>query len=324
MADLTDNVQRLERVLVIDGLLRSGAYPSRTTLAGRFEMTPRSVSRDIDFLRDRLGAPVAYDRSKGGYYYTDPSYFLPDISLTEGELLATLVSASGLANVFGGELESAAQKMTARLPDPVKVSLARVAGQLDFHQGANRSLDLTHFSTIRSALGSRPLWMRYFSAHRSEVSERVVEPLHLRFHLGDWYLVAYCRERRDYRTFAVSRVLDVKSQSSPFGAHPDFDPDSYFESALGVFTSEKATVVTIRFSSGQASWVAERTWHPSQALEWRQDGSLELTLEVAVGAELVQWILGYGAQAVVVRPQALADLIVREAQAILERYQEVS
>src|SRR5262249_1965416 len=82
----------LARLAVIDQTIRSRAYPNATFLARQLEAPRRTICRDLDLLRDRLGAPLEFDRRHNGYYYTEPNYCLPLVHLTEGELLALFLA----------------------------------------------------------------------------------------------------------------------------------------------------------------------------------------------------------------------------------------
>jgi predicted DNA-binding transcriptional regulator YafY len=79
---------RLFRLHRIDALLRQGGFPNATTLAEVLEVCSRTVQRDIEFLRDRMDAPVEFDRRRNGYYYTEPTFSLPAMTLREDELQA--------------------------------------------------------------------------------------------------------------------------------------------------------------------------------------------------------------------------------------------
>jgi predicted DNA-binding transcriptional regulator YafY len=82
----------LERFAALDRALRAGRFPNATTLAGELEVSPRTVQRDIEFLRDRWGAPIAFDPARNGYSYADPTYRLAAVTLTEGELVGLFLA----------------------------------------------------------------------------------------------------------------------------------------------------------------------------------------------------------------------------------------
>jgi predicted DNA-binding transcriptional regulator YafY len=78
----------LERVAALDGAIRAGKYPNAGSLSRELDVCRRTVQRDIEFLRDRLGVPLVFDARRNGYTYSDPDYRLPFLMLTQGELIA--------------------------------------------------------------------------------------------------------------------------------------------------------------------------------------------------------------------------------------------
>jgi predicted DNA-binding transcriptional regulator YafY len=78
----------LLRIAAIDRAIRAGEYPNARTIARELEVCPRTIHRDIEFIRDHLQAPLAFDPVRNGYFYENPSFELPLWKLTEGELLA--------------------------------------------------------------------------------------------------------------------------------------------------------------------------------------------------------------------------------------------
>jgi proteasome accessory factor B len=79
---------RITRILRIDDEIRTGKYPNSAVLAKKLEVTPRTILRDIDYLRFMYQAPIEYDFTKRGFYYTEPNFFIKSVILTEGELFS--------------------------------------------------------------------------------------------------------------------------------------------------------------------------------------------------------------------------------------------
>src|SRR5277367_5439923 len=118
----------LRRLLVADHRIRAGDYPNARTLAAEMEVNARTVLRDLEFLRDSLGAPLEYDSRRHGFYYSLPDYALPLLRLSEGELVA-LFLAERLMQTYRGtpyaaDLATAFHKLTAQLSDEVTVDLS--------------------------------------------------------------------------------------------------------------------------------------------------------------------------------------------------------
>src|SRR5262245_14840189 len=91
----------LERIVWLHYQLLAGSYPKARTIAERFEVSEKTAYRTIDFMRDRFHAPIDYSREHQGYYYTEPTFSLPLINLTEGEMLALLL-AERMASAYRG------------------------------------------------------------------------------------------------------------------------------------------------------------------------------------------------------------------------------
>src|SRR5947207_960587 len=126
----------LRRLVTVDRRIRGGDYPNARTLAGELEVHPRTVLRDLEFLRNSLGAPLEYDARQHGYYYSLPDYALPFLRLSEGELVA-LFLAERLMQTYRGtpyaaDLATAFRKLTAQLPDEVTVDLSHLGDTVSF------------------------------------------------------------------------------------------------------------------------------------------------------------------------------------------------
>ena len=117
----------LERMMRIHQEIQSGKYPNMTHLAQELEVSIKSIQRDLDFMRDRLNLPLAYDSRKFGYYYTQEVGAFPTVQISEGELFAMLVAEKALQQYRGTNFErplmSAFRKMAAALPDAEKGNL---------------------------------------------------------------------------------------------------------------------------------------------------------------------------------------------------------
>ena len=85
MSEREDKI-KTHRIIQIDEDIRSGMYPSVQYLVKKYEVSKRTILRDIEFLRDRYQAPLECDKVHKGYYYTDPTFAIKNVLLTEGDL----------------------------------------------------------------------------------------------------------------------------------------------------------------------------------------------------------------------------------------------
>ena len=309
--------------------LKTGRCITAQDLAREFEVHVRTIYRDIDFLRDRLKAPVQA-RGALGYCYSDAGYSLPDLTLTEGELLAFLVAErvvegyAGSGAPFIHRMREGLQKLSQGLGQQVTVAMDDLyQGRYHFDAGPLRQVDPEVLAALHRALAERrTLEIAYEAIHGEGTSRRVVEPYHLLNHRGDWYVVARCRLRRDLRTFSVSRIRGFQEGSESYRIPADFDAEAYFQGALSIFRGGEPQEVRIWFSPRAARWVLERTWHPSQRIEQEPDGSAVLSMTVAPTVEVRNWILGHGSHARVLSPPGLLQEVHQEAEAKVALYRE--
>ncbi|MCD6050235.1 MAG: helix-turn-helix, type 11 domain protein, partial [Verrucomicrobia bacterium] len=82
----------VDRMMRIHQEIKAGKFPNSTSLAHELEVSPKSIQRDLEFMRDRMDLPLAYDQLRKGYYYTEEVSAFPTLQITEGELFALLVA----------------------------------------------------------------------------------------------------------------------------------------------------------------------------------------------------------------------------------------
>jgi predicted DNA-binding transcriptional regulator YafY len=192
----------LRRIVVIDRAVREGQYPNSETLARELEVAPRTIQRDIEFMRDSLLAPLGFSRRKNGYYYTSTQYRLPWFQLTEGELVALFLAGRLLYQYRGtpyhGHLRSAFGKITQFLPDNVSINLGELAESLSVTPTAVALQDIATFQCLATAVQKRQrLEVDYWSVSQNRKTQRTVDPYHLTLIDADWYLIAYCHFRKE-------------------------------------------------------------------------------------------------------------------------------
>src|SRR5262245_23381785 len=142
----------LRRLALIDQLIRSGQHPNASSIARELEVNPRTIHRDLEFLRDSWGAPLEFSHRRNGYYYGDADYSLPLLRLTEGELVARFLAERVMQHYRGTpyakELAAAFLKLTAALPDEVTISLSHLAEVFSVRPSAALPADAARFKRI--------------------------------------------------------------------------------------------------------------------------------------------------------------------------------
>ena len=313
----------LERMLRIHQAVQSGSYPNASTLAKELEVSTKSVHRDIEFMRDRLNLPLEYEDARFGYYYTQEVSSFPTLQITEGELFALLVAEKALQQYRGTNFErpllSAFKKMAASLPDPVSLNLADWEQTISFRMSAESILNLEIFEALaKAAAQKKQITLTYRKPGQPKPEERVVDPYHLANINGEWFLFAYDHLRKDIRTFVPARIQTVQHTGRSFVRPQKFSVEKTLRDSFGVHSGRETFEVVIRFNASAATYIREKRWHPSQEVRELKKGGLELRLRLSSLGEIERWILGWGANAVVLRPPELVASVKSAAQSIVK------
>ena len=312
----------LERMMRIHQAITSGKYPNATKLAAEIEVVTKTIHRDIDFMRERMGLPIEYDTRKFGYYYTEEVNAFPTLQITEGELVALLIAEKALQQYRGTNFEkpliSAFKKMESSLPDTISLNFADWDQSISFRTSAEPVLNLEIFDALAKATAAhRQLELSYRKPGSKQAQPRIVDPYHLANINGEWFLFAYDHLRKDIRTFVPSRIQSVRPTGQTFPRPEKFSVEKILRDSFGVHSAQGDYNVVIRFDTYAADYIREKRWHPSQTLRELKDGGVELRLKLSSLGEIQRWILGWGGSAVVIAPPELIASVTKAAQALL-------
>ena len=317
--------QQLERIMAIDRSIRDEEYPNADRLAKRLEVSRRVIFNDRDFMINRVGAPIEFDRQHGGWFYADKTWVLPGMIVTEGELLAFFLSVEISKRFLGSSLESslrsAVEKISKGVKGPVSVDLETLRSHFTFSGPTLISTNEKVLLDIHHAINySQCFWMRYFTASRGERTERKVHPYHLYNSRGDWYLIAFDEMRNEFRNFLVGRIEEWKILPEKFQRDVKFSLSDWMGSAFQAERGGELTGVSIKFNALTARYIRERNWHASQKIEENEDGSLVLHLQTGGLGEVKRWVLQYGCGAEVLSPESLRQECIEEIRNMGKMY----
>jgi predicted DNA-binding transcriptional regulator YafY len=212
-------MDRTERFYRIDQLLQDRGVVARDAFLVDLGVSPATFKRDLEYMRDRLNAPVVYDADAGGYRYdkqtaTGPRFALPGLWFTEAEAFALVMMEHLLASLDqGGLIGPHIAPLRARLTAILgtgDASAAEVRKRIRLLAFAPRKLPLEHFESIgRATLKRLRIHVTYYARSTDETSGRDVSPQRLVHYRGNWYLDGWCHLRNDLRTFAIDGIRSV-------------------------------------------------------------------------------------------------------------------
>jgi len=324
-------MDRTERFYKIEMLIRNRGGVSFSTLRSELEVSPATLKRDLQYLRERMDAPIVYDRGDDVYRFAavtaagPASHELPGLWFSEREILALLtmhqmISGLDADGVLGRHLQPMVDKLDGMLGANAlesRLMLKRVR----ILSAAARPVRSRHFELIGSALQKRQrLELLYHTRGRGTRSQRIISPLRLVHYRSTWYLDAWCHRTDALRRFALdaieqARVLEQRAKEVATKLI-----EAELDGGYGIFSGKPLGSATLIFDAEVAQWVAREVWHEAQQGLWRDDGRYELRLPYGDGTELVMDALRYAGQVEVVGDEPLRAAFKARLDEALRRF----
>ena len=322
-------MERTERFYIIQNLLRPGRPVARQVFLDRLEVSPATFKRDLEYLRDRMGAPIVYDHAARGYRLdrSDPmatTFELPGLWFSAAEIHALLTLEYIVENLQPGILSQPLAPLRARIRDILGSgdrNRGDLARRIRIIQTGVRDVEPRHFQTIASALlNRRRVAISHFRRQDGSTLEREVSPQRLVHYRGNWYLDTWCHLRRAIRTFSVDAIETVLLTDRTAREVDERRLDRVTSSGYGIFGGARVETAVLQFTPQRARWVAQESWHPDQHGEYELDGSYVLRVPFSDPRELMMDILKHGADVEVLAPASLRAKVVAELARARGRY----
>lgn len=303
-----EEMKRVSRILeTVQMITLNPSRYRRRDLAARFEVTERTIQKDLDVIRHGMKLPLLHS-PKG--YSLEKTPKLPLIHFSFAEALTLFLAVQAARQIPGIELSELAA-VVARLEAIFPLEFASFLRKI-IHKpfisvnGKHRREMLMLLS--RALIEGRKVHMIYETRSRGgDVNERVVRPYHVMPYGRSWQLIGYCEKRDAVLIFKIDRILTAAMTEERYGIPADFDVDEYLGAAWGLMRScGKPVEVVLRFEPEAGHWVAEEHWHRSQQVEEQPDGSILFKLHIVTTPEFVNWILYYGDRVEVLTPHITA------------------
>lgn len=309
----------LERIFTIHNAIVRGRFPNCRSLADQIEVTPKTIQRDINFMRDDLDLPLAYDEIRHGFFYERPVSEFPLLRITVEDIVALFLARHALEPLQGSPLEATLRQSFRRLSGALQGEVTFRWTDLDEafsvrNQGMVPNDVMLFEKLARAVLECREIRFDYRKIDSREWEARSLRPFHLAEVDGGWYVIGHDPMRKARRTFALQRMKAVRVLKTRFARPADFSLADHLGGSFGVWSqpgekSDDRRRIRLRFSGWAARMVSERRWHPSQQLRSRKGDSLEMTIELSSYEEIIRWILSWGAQVEVLEPEELRSAI---------------
>ncbi|MCP4492061.1 MAG: WYL domain-containing protein [Gammaproteobacteria bacterium] len=325
-------MDRTERFYLIDQMLHNQQVVSRAQFLDTLEVSPATFKRDLEYLRDRMAAPIIWDNQLRGYRYdrTDTvtaQYQLPGLWFNTSEIQALLSMDALLENLQPGVLSSHIEPLRTRirvLLDKGDHSVDEIARRIRIIPSTAKTYRNENFQLIVRALLTRSqLHIDYYGRTDDNLSHRHISPQRLIYYRDNWYLDSWCHLREALRSFAVDAIESLTLLTAPALDIDDVILSAQLESGYGIFSGTQTRRAVLRFAPNIARWVSKEQWHPQQQGKCDQQGYYLLTIPYSQDTELVMDILRYGEEVEVLRPISLRKKLVARIESMRQVYTDL-
>jgi predicted DNA-binding transcriptional regulator YafY len=301
---------QIDRLFGIVYLLLESQHTTANELAVRFEVSKRTILRDIDTL-SLAGIPLYTSKGKGGGIFLAEDFVLNKATISEEEQSQILL---------------ALQSLGATQYIDVSGTLSKLGGlfgkgdtnwiEVDFSRWGIPTQDNDKFEQLKQAIIKKfALSFSYVSA-RGERTKRIVYPLKLIFKERSWYLQAWCKDKCGYRTFKISRMLELKLLEENF-----YDQE-FFPPAINPTDSTAPSLIKTKLLFAAEAAYRVYDGFDEQDIQVNQDGSLTVNTELPHDQWLYGYLLSFGTSVQVMAPKVLEDHLRIQVERMYKFYSE--
>lgn len=320
-------MDRTERFYKIESLLHRRRVVTVDDFLQELGVSHATFKRDLEYLRDRICAPIVFDRTLGGYRFDSQEaatlHALPGLWFNASEVHALLSMQQLLDNIEPGLLTPQIQPLRTRLQSLLArddFSVQEVSQRIKLVHAIRRPIHSCFFEQLATAtLRRKRLRIQHWHRERNTHSTREVSPQQLIYYRNNWYLDAWCHQRNALRSFAVDAITEAEFVDKAAKNIASTTLKAQLENGYGIFSnSKKVEWAALHFTPERSRWVAQEVWHPKQRIHTHEDHSITLEVPYNDDRELLMDILKHGAEVEVIKPAALKKRVHDEVKKMLK------
>ena len=296
---------QINRLLEIVYILLDKKMVTAKELSGHFEVSQRTIYRDIDAL-SAAGIPVYTNKGKGGGISLLDNFVLNKSMLSDKEQIDILSSLQGLNALNVPDVEPVLKKLSI-LFDKNNTNWIDV----DFSHWGSDDKEREKFNQLKTAILSSNIIIFEYMNSDGERSKRIVEPLQMFFKEKSWYLKAYCTQKQDFRTFKIIRMKNIELTQQTFTRK--------VQKAQNIeFLNENMITLKLKFSKAISNRVYDEFCQETITLN--NDGSFTVIVKYPENEWIYGYIMSFGAWCEVIEPYHIRKLIQKRFEEGLNNY----
>lgn len=302
-------MNRLERLSAILVRLQSRSVITAREIAEQFGISQRTVYRDIRALEES-GVPVCGEAGTG--YSLVDGYKLPPLMFTTEEAISFLMAEKLVADLTDGDTHNlyraGMDKIRAVIRKMDKIAMEDFDTYIHVsHYGKNQpktNIPILQ-PLLRSILDKQCITISYKAGYNQKITRRTVEPLGIFFRESNWYIVAWCQLRQDYRTFKLSRIQQILLINKKFSkVHPDTE-----ELLRALHGTEEECDICVRINSNFVQFIGASKYMHGLYEEVFHDGYVIQRYRTDSPDFFCRWFLSFADNAVVIEPEHIKSRV---------------
>ncbi len=320
-------------------------YVPTKALAEHLKVSQKSIQRDMNELRESFGIVINQKKDRGVSIAKTSPTKLPmmgePIELSERELITLAIAQNYYQNnaphVFEEESLSTFYKIVSSLSPNQQSTYKHYLEMVSFEftekmivKDSNNQVLENFIMAIKDKRVVSFVYQSLYLLQEHDTAKvptrRKVNPLHLRYAFGGWYLIGYCHLRKERRTFSLNRMEQLEFLSEPFKGEA-FKQSNYFAKNTRI-SSESTNEIQVfcRFSPEISEWVRDRQWFPQQRFINRRKDNQQLSTTMVFSSpsmnEILLFIGRFGANVTVLRPDFVVEEVLKQSKLLIARYEK--
>lgn len=315
-------MNRIDRLTAILIQLQTKKIVKAEEIADRFEISKRTVYRDIRALEE-AGIPIGSEAGIG-YFITD-GFHLPPVMFTREEAGAMLIASKLVEKMTDNSIEKTYNSALYKIKSVLKSS------EKDYLEEIDKSINVFNYyqendteypndftiSILQAISLSKEIEISYCSYSKKEVTKRQIKPYWLCNYSMNWHLIGFCKLRKDYRDFRIDRIKNVKILEKSFEKPKDETIIDYFEKNS---RTDDLISVKLKFDKTTAYYIKNTKLYFGFIYEEEENEHIIMNFVVNSLEYIGSWILSFGKNVEILSPEKLQDIVVQNVENLSEIY----
>jgi predicted DNA-binding transcriptional regulator YafY len=328
------NKSALLRYRIIDACLTNNMrlYPTLEQIQEKIEseldlsISTSMINKDFKEMKSIYSAPIQFDRTHKGYYYSEPDFSIKEFPLLEEEIAALDYSTALLHQLKGTKLFEQFESAINKVIEGYRISkiINKASDQIIQVEEPVKTTGGEWLTMLINAIVYKELLRVDYQGFGREAKTHQLSAYLLKEYRNRWYVAGYSNRSENVLIMALDRIQNI-IPATEGSYHPAgiFEPAAFFKYSFGITQIHDAIPqkIVLQFTTYQAPYIISQPLHPSQKIESQNEEGLTISLELYITQELMMSILSYGKQVKVLEPSSLAKEIQSTIKAMAANYQ---